>query len=371
MRKEHTPQRDLLAQFQGRRVWWPVLFGGAVVLYLVYGEAADGDATLRSALQSVKWSYRTGLWLVAAGLLVVIKSAAYIWQLRILSGHSLSWRVCFQIVMLFEFFAAVTPTNVGGAAIAVYILRREGFSFGRSMAIILTIFLLALLYYLVTLPLCIYLIGYRPIFFPLRDFSFDLVGTSMVVTFWIAYGYLAIQALLLGASLFVWPATITRYTKRLMMTRWLKRVRRGGIKLAHDVKTASIELRDRSTQYWLQVWAATLIFWTVRFLMLNCLVAAFAPQPMWMAQHVLAFARHELLYMAMMAAPTPGSAGVAEISFRLLFQDLTPAGLTLALAIFWRVLSYYPYLLIGVPVMAQWLKRVHLDRAVTKLAGES
>lgn len=370
MLNPHSTPQAPLRQFKGNRVWLPLLCGGAIVLYVIWGEMSDQDFTLWNAVKEVEWNERVGLWVLAAVAMAVLREAAYIWQVRALSGHALGWRHSFQIVMLFEFFAAVTPTNIGGAALAVYILHKEGMSFGRSLAIILTVFLLALLYYVVSFPLLLEAVGYDAALGPVRGFNYGLVGTSIEVAFWIAYAYLAAQALVLGAGMFIWPVHTDRLAKRLFLTRWMRRWRHRGLRLCHDAKRASLELRDRSTAYWIEVWAATIIGWTARFLLLNCLVAAFASTPMGLDAHLLAFARHEVLYMAMMAAPTPGASGIAEVSFRLLFADLTPAGLTLTLGIVWRLISYYPFLLIGVPVMGRWLRRLHLEHAAAEAQRE-
>lgn len=64
------------------------------------------------------------------------------------------------------------------------------------------------------------------------------------------------------------------------------------------------------------------------------------------------------MFVMMIISPTPGSSGVAEFIFSELLQDLTPVGLGIALAALWRLISYYPYLLIGVLVLPRWLRRV-------------
>ncbi|MEM6265132.1 MAG: lysylphosphatidylglycerol synthase domain-containing protein, partial [Bacteroidota bacterium] len=65
------------------------------------------------------------------------------------------------------------------------------------------------------------------------------------------------------------------------------------------------------------------------------------------------------LFIWMIVSPTPGSSGIAEGGFQLLFSDFTPLGLGLALATLWRLITYYPYLFIGIPILPRWLARVY------------
>jgi len=76
-------------------------------------------------------------------------------------------------------------------------------------------------------------------------------------------------------------------------------------------------------------------------------------------EHLLAAGRQAVLWIIMTLSPTPGSAGVAELGFTWLFKDLVPAGLALSLAVIWRLLAYYPYLILGIPIMTHWIKRVY------------
>ena len=56
--------------------------------------------------------------------------------------------------------------------------------------------------------------------------------------------------------------------------------------------------------------------------------------------------------------PTPGGSGIAEIAFSGFFRDLLPAvGYIGAIAVIWRLLSYYLYLFMGTVILPRWLRR--------------
>ena len=58
-------------------------------------------------------------------LMVVIRDAAYVVRIKILSLGKLSWKSSFNSVMLWEFASALTPTVLGGSAFAVLILKEK------------------------------------------------------------------------------------------------------------------------------------------------------------------------------------------------------------------------------------------------------
>jgi uncharacterized protein (TIRG00374 family) len=60
----------------------------------------------------------------------------------------------------------------------------------------------------------------------------------------------------------------------------------------------------------------------------------------------------------MLVSPTPGGSGVAEFAFGELLVSFSQSTFLLAaLAILWRLISYFPYLFIGAFLLPRWLKR--------------
>ena len=69
------------------------------------------------------------------------------------------------------------------------------------------------------------------------------------------------------------------------------------------------------------------------------------------------FARQYVLWIFLVIPTTPGASGWAEISFIALNCEFMPVGLSAAIALVWRIYTYYLYLLVGVMVLPGWLKR--------------
>ncbi|QCD39350.1 hypothetical protein E7745_07350 [Duncaniella sp. C9] len=55
--------------------------------------------------------------------------------------------------------------------------------------------------------------------------------------------------------------------------------------------------------------------------------------------------------------PHPGSAGISEWLFTTYYGDLIhSAGIALIIALFWRIISYYIYLLVGACILPSWIR---------------
>jgi uncharacterized protein (TIRG00374 family) len=62
------------------------------------------------------------------------------------------------------------------------------------------------------------------------------------------------------------------------------------------------------------------------------------------------------MWVAMLISPTPGGSGIAEIMFSRYLGEFIPlVGFAVALALLWRLVTYYPYLVIGAIVVPKWI----------------
>jgi len=77
--------------------------------------------------------------------------------------------------------------------------------------------------------------------------------------------------------------------------------------------------------------------------------------------HFLIFARQLVTWIMMIISPTPGGSGFAEIILGRYISDALPVdpldagSIALAMAIIWRIISYYPYLIIGASIVPGWI----------------
>lgn len=353
-------QSFILKYFKIRKIMWPIIIGLIGTFGLIfYHDMVVGDGNTWASITSVKWTYQSLIWIFLGFLLMIIRDLSYSWRLKILSDNQLSWRSSIEIVLLWEFTSAVSPSVVGGSAIAIFLLSKENIAIGRGTALIFMTIFLDEVFYLMILPIVVLFLGHDPIFSPLLGNGESIFGTSLVITFWVFYLIIFLYTCFLAFALFLYPYGVHRAVKRLFLTRLLKRWHRKGFKMADDLFHASQEFRSKPLSYWLKAALSTLSAWMARYLVLNCVIAAFAVISLGLAEHVLAFARQAIMFVMMLLSPTPGSAGVAEFMFSTMLGDLTPPGLDLALAGLWRLISYYPYLLVGLIILPRWLNRVY------------
>ena len=58
----------------------------------------------------------------------------------------------------------------------------------------------------------------------------------------------------------------------------------------------------------------------------------------------------------MLISPTPGGSGFAEYVFKEYLGEFLPSmGVAVAIAILWRFVTYYPYLIAGALIIPKWI----------------
>ena len=88
-------------------------------------------------------------------------------------------------------------------------------------------------------------------------------------------------------------------------------------------------------------------------MIINALMYAFIDN----LDQLLVFARQTVVWLVLIACPTPGGSGVGEWLFSDFYGDMIASGsLALVLALLWRIFSYYVFLVMGAVVAPLWLK---------------
>ena len=350
-------KQAVLKQFKPNRIIWPILFGVGVLGYAIY-KISQENLSMSDILSQSTWE-NILLWIGIGFLVMIVRDIGYIWRMRILTDGKLNLRSAFEVTLLWEFASALTPSIVGGSALAIFMLLKEKISLGRGTAIVFITIFLDEVFYLMMFPLVVLLVGPDNIFHPIESGQGTL-GLGLVITFWIAYGIIFLYTLFLAFAIFIRPEGTSRVFKRLFKTRLLKRWEERGSRMAEDLLVASHEFRVKPFFYWIKAYSATFIAWMGRYLVLNCVLSAF--NDLTLHQHTVAFARQAVMFVVMIVSPTPGSSGVAETAFAKLFAEYAPvtagAGFILIMATLWRVISYYPYIGIGVILLPRWVRRV-------------
>lgn len=301
-------------------------------------------------------------WLGVALLAMGMRDLAYMWRLRALTNKELSWKQAFQVTFLWEFASSVTPSVVGGAPIAIFLLNREGINLGKSTTIVMITALLDELFFVLMVPLVFFIASGDNLFNVNEEFIATLPFHPQNV-FYASYGLIVLYSLFISFGLFVSPTAFKAILKALFRLPILRRWADGAARTGDEIVTASRAAKKMPFSYWLKAGLATFFSWTARYWVVNFLLMAFFALSM--SEHLLIYARQLVMWIIMLISPTPGGSGVAEIAFDVFLADFTQ-GLGAPLAILWRVFSYFPYIIIGLIILPRWIQRVYLKRKLIK-----
>jgi uncharacterized protein (TIRG00374 family) len=332
------------------KIFLPVLIGLLAVAYMFYKEFEP------SAFNEIDFTWMSIFWFVIAILCIGGRDIGYIMRIRALSENQLTWRQAFRVIMLWEFTSAVTPSSIGGTSVALMYIHKEGISIGKSSAMVMMTSLLDELYFVIMFPILVFSIGSSELF----DIE-DSPGWTQGM-FWLAItGYIIKFAWVGGLAygMFVNPKGLGNLIFTIFKLPFLKRWKRGAVKAVREIELSSAELKSKKKSFWLTAFTTTFVSWTSRYWIVNCLFLAFFA----VENHFLIFARQLVMWVAMLISPTPGGSGIAEIMFsRYLGEYIPYAGFAVALALLWRLVTYYPYLVIGALIVPRWIS----DKFISK-----
>lgn len=333
------------------RALLPLGIGGAVVAWMVQDAVVQegGWTTLEGALTVTGWPVA----LLAVLFFVLLRDLGYVLRLRALSGGDLGWRQAIETTVVWEFASAITPGVVGGGAVAIWGLTRQGLSAGRSTAVVFSTTLMDQMFYVLTVPPLLWVFGeaVRPAGLG-AEFGWGV--------FWASWGLMLLLGALIALGLFLAPLTTRIALRRLATVRVLRRWMRTLIRYADDLATSSEAMRQLPASRWVGALVATWMSWTARFLTLVA-VMGMVVAPWGDLNAGLIVARQLVMWVFLLISPTPGSSGVAEWLLGVFFAEefaLAASPLSPAITMLvWRMATHFLYLLIGVLVIPGWLRR--------------
>ena len=313
----------------------------------------QGDYNLESfnsILASIDWGFQVWFWLLMAFVFMIGRDLFYIIRIRILTKGELSWRRSFIVIMLWEFASALSPGVVGGAAVAMFILNREKIALGRSTAIVVITALLDNLFYVLMIPLVFIVIDQNALFPESVEGS-----RSVQAMFWTGFAVITSICAFLFACIFIFSNLAKSVLGFMFRIPFLKRWRNSAIQTGEEIYTTSKELKKEPVSFWVKTFLSTCGSWVSRYLVINAILQAFLNLSVF--EHFLLLGKQLVLWLFMLISPTPGASGVAEYAFGELLSNFTASAMLLvALALIWRLLSYFPYLIIGAVLVPRWLR---------------
>ena len=353
LEKTSHARESIKRQLHPGKIVVPILIGLAVVVLLIFKEI-DGET-----INMLEFTWRSLFWLIIAWLFMIGRDFGYILRIKYLTNNTISWRQAFRIIMLWEFTSAISPSTVGGTALAVIFLHKEGLNVGRSTAVVLATSFLDELYFVLMFPFILAVVGGKVLFSSTALASGAQLMNNLIIVAIIGYTIILLWVLLVGYGLFFNPEGIRKVLLWVFKLPGLRRWRDKAEKAGDDIVVSSIELKNRSVGFWSKAFIATFLSWTSRYWVVNAILMAFFD----VKEHFLIFARQLVTWIMMIISPTPGGSGFAEIILGRFISDTIPGdplytgSLALAIAIIWRLISYYPYLIIGASIVPGWIQK--------------
>ncbi len=351
-------QQDALESIRISRVILPVLLGIIVIGYLLWNHFDPEE------FDKINWSSHTVVWISVAIILLVVRHLAYAARLKILSDGVFNWRKCIELIFIWEFSSAVSPTSVGGSAVALFAISQEKLGAARTAAVVLYTVVMDTFFFIGTLPLLYLFLG--------PDIIRPGLSSSAEFDRWFylfagAYIFMALYGALFAYGLLVRPTQFKKLIVGFTRIPFLRKYRAKMERTGNDFVIASVEIRKKKWPYHIGVFLTTAVAWSFRFLLLNALIIAIVHTTSvgFMEQFRL-YARLESMFVIMAFSPTPGGAGFAEFVFGGFLSDYVPKGISLVVATLWRLIAYYSYLIAGVIIIPNWIRKIVNQRRAEK-----
>ncbi len=340
------------SQFSTWKVLLPVVIGLGVVVLMFWHESRKEN------IDQVWESIRFTPWVIFCLFLGVVCMAGrdfgLTWRFRALTDRQLTWKQAWRVDMMCEFTNCITPSAVGGSSLGPVFLNTEGIEFGRATTLMLTTLFMDELFFVVSCPFVVLLTSQSEIFNSgATSFSYGIK-----YTFWGVYSLISLWTFILFMGIIWKPKWIQTTLNKIASWRILRKWSSSITGLGDNMIATSKELRSKPFRFWLEVFWGTALAWTARYFVVNALFLGFLPgtdRYQW-----IILARQFVIWVVLMVSPTPGGAGLSEWIFSNYYGDLVgTAAMALVLAIFWRLITYYLYLVIGSVIVPQWFRTTY------------
>jgi glycosyltransferase 2 family protein len=306
------------------------IFTALAVVAAVIVVALTASRETLAGLARIKWYWllaTAGLWLLAAwfdGLRMSILSRT--------GERTITPLQAIELIFIGYFMAAVTPFQVGGLPLQLYIMNRWGISPGRASSILLG---RGIVHYAI-------LFGAAP---------FVAIGlgaaTALLKVLAVYIGIIVAVGVLLVLAGVVFPARIAVWRERLAAHPRPGRFRRLLVRLLGEFRDFTEGLRTftqgRNRRLVLAAAMLTIGFMAAMYTMSATLLAGLGVN----APVLRTVGLTLLLSSAMMFIPTPGSTGVAEAGAAGLYSMVCPKPMLGVYVVLWRLFGFYIGAIIG------------------------
>ncbi len=251
------------------------------------------------------------------------------------------FKLCYLIVWINYFGAAITPMQSGGGPFQVYMLYKYGVAVGKSVAVTLVRTLFTLLILGLALPISLFV---DPAV--LAEHSMMKGLMFYIVVFILAIWIVVFISLARPYLMKRWIGMLAMLLKRIGIIK-SKHVRRI-VRLAyHEIDNYNENIRLFLTEgrgYFALSFVMAVLQMAATLSIMPCLIWAFGYPVSFMHTVLLQAVLLFMLYFV----PTPGGSGVAEGGATAVLTQFVPWSMAGVLGVLWRVLAEYSGVLLGI-----------------------
>lgn len=322
-----------------RPMAWSLLLSAAAMAVIM---ALTFDA---SAFGGLMGHLNAGL-LVAAVATVALRVVFGAWRLRHYSGGRIGWRGALRGQVVWDFFAYVTPSTVGGGPfVTVFLARDQRLPLGEATSVILFSMLVDQICFALTIPTLLVSALWVDVF----PQALGTAGAWALGALFV--GYLAWVLVLAYGTLFR-PQHLARFVGWAFRWRPLRRFRDRALVAMDDMQGRARALRGQSAGFHARGFVLSLVPWLCRYALAVCVVWSVYPA----VDRLLVFLRAAALQLGALAVPTPGGAGGVEGLYVLFLGSTMPSPLVAPTLLVWRLLSFYVFIAAGLAIVAHHVR---------------
>jgi glycosyltransferase 2 family protein len=328
------------------RVAIPILLGLAATGWLLWQRFDIAQ------FRAIQWTGRTWAWIGCAFALLLARHLFYTLRIHTLSGGIFGWRRSLLWIVLWEFTCTLAPTSKGGPFAMLFVLRRDGLPTARTTMLVFYTILCDSGFFVLLLPILLAIWGPLMLYPGMTSYADVHLASG---AFFVTYSIMVTYWLALAGLLLLRPQAARTVLRRVAGWLWRERWRERLIRLGDEFVVAAEDMRGQPASVHLRVVMGTIGAWTCKFLMINALLLAVVPDMAFDGHtQMFIYARLVAMFIIMSFSPTPGGAGLAELALVQFTADIAPAGQALVVALLWRGMAYYGYLLAGSIILPRW-----------------
>ncbi len=307
---------------------------------LIFADPDPGKKFSFHIIQKITYAFKrmNPLYFVFALIFWVVYTALDAFRVLLLcegvTGKWVSMKTCFEVILTGAFLAAVTPFQTGGLPVQLYLLKRDGVSYGKGTLIIL---LRAIFFSIMMLILL-------PFLFPILTNEYE--ATSIKILSKYSLIVYPIIVLIITFAL-IKPDIIKRFMYKLTL---IKRKRNKATRIVFKIFR---ELQEMKDGFWYFVKNRKTLSVISFFMTFLTYIPFFFIAPLLLKGLGLDVSFVKIAFLQVVVilftffSPTPGATGVCEGVFAIMFKGIVKRSLLGVFTILWRFFTFYLSAIVG------------------------